>query len=63
MDSVDSRETRNWNIKQLDVSKVFLHGNLEVRIMVTQPVEFEDAKFPNYVCLLKKALYGLKQSS
>jgi len=54
--------SRNWVMKQIDVSNAFLHGNIDERILVTQPVGFEDATFPNHVCLLKKALYGLKQS-
>lgn len=49
-------------LNQIDVSNAFLHGNLDERVVVTQPAGFEDHKFLNHVCLLQKSLYGLKQS-
>lgn len=55
--------TRNWVLKQIDISNAFLDGKLDERILVTQPSGFEDEKRPNHVCLLQKSLYGLKQSS
>ncbi|GKA44372.1 retrotransposon protein, putative, ty1-copia subclass [Tanacetum coccineum] len=52
---------RDYELEQLDVKTVFLHGNLEKTIYMRQPPGFEEGT-GNKVCLLKKSLYGLKQS-
>ncbi|CAH9139773.1 unnamed protein product [Cuscuta epithymum] len=52
----------NWELKQMDVTTAFLHGDLDKNIYMHQPEGFVDPKLPDHVCLLKKALYGLKQS-
>ncbi|CAH9095979.1 unnamed protein product [Cuscuta epithymum] len=52
----------DWEMKQMDVTTAFLHGELDKQICMTQPEGFVDPKYPRHVCLLKKALYGLKQS-
>jgi hypothetical protein len=44
-----------WNLRQLDVQNVFLHGNLEEQVFMRQPPGYFD-------CKLDKALYGLKQA-
>ncbi|GJZ18409.1 retrovirus-related pol polyprotein from transposon TNT 1-94 [Tanacetum coccineum] len=51
----------DYELEQLDVKTVFLHGNLEETIYMRQPPGFEEGT-SNKVCLLKKSLYGLKQS-
>ncbi|GJZ93622.1 retrotransposon protein, putative, ty1-copia subclass [Tanacetum coccineum] len=51
----------DYELEQLDVKMVFLHGNLEETIYMRQPPGFEE-ETGNMVCLLKKSLYGLKQS-
>ncbi|KAH9688524.1 Integrase catalytic domain-containing protein [Citrus sinensis] len=47
---------------QLDVKTVFLHGDLEEEIYMTQPDGFKVAGKENWVCKMTKSLYGLKQS-
>ena len=49
-------------LEQLDVKTTFLHGDLEEKIYMAQPVGYIDSDKPKHVCLLKKSLYGLKQS-
>ncbi|KAL0360855.1 UNVERIFIED_CONTAM: Retrovirus-related Pol polyprotein from transposon TNT 1-94 [Sesamum radiatum] len=52
----------DWELKQMDVKMLFLHGDLEEKIFLNQPCGFVDKKNPNHVCMLNKSLYGLKQS-
>ncbi|GJU39486.1 retrovirus-related pol polyprotein from transposon TNT 1-94 [Tanacetum coccineum] len=51
----------DYELEQLDVKTVLLHGNLEEIIYMRQLLGFEEG-MGNKVCLLKKYLYGLKQS-
>lgn len=52
----------NWEMKQMDVTTAFLHGDLDYDIYMKQPEGYVDPNYPEHVCLLKKAIYGLKQS-
>lgn len=53
---------KGWKLIQIDISNAFLHGSVEERIVISQPMGFVDKVYPNHVCLLNKALYGLKQA-
>ena len=52
----------DWELEQLDVKTVFLHGKLDEQIFMNQPKGFKDKLKPDYVYFLEKSLYGLKQS-
>jgi len=52
----------DYELEQLDVKTVFLHGELEEDIYMNQPKGFVIPGKENLMCRLKKSLYGLKQS-
>lgn len=52
----------NWELEQLDIKIVFLHGELEDDIYMSQPQGFEEKGKLDFVYKLQKSLYGLKQS-
>ncbi|GKD38953.1 retrovirus-related pol polyprotein from transposon TNT 1-94 [Tanacetum coccineum] len=54
--------SKNMVIYQMDVKTVFLNGDLQEEVFVSQPKGFEDPEHPTHVDRLKKALYGLKQA-
>ena len=45
---------KNWQIRQLDISNAFLHGDLKELISMEQPQGFQDIAFPHHVCRLRK---------
>ena len=54
--------THNWDLHQLDIKNVFLHGNLQDEVYMEQPLGFVGQGEIRKVCRLRKSLYGLKQS-
>jgi len=48
-------------LHQMDVKIVFLDGDLEEEIYMSQPEGCEVPGQENQVCKLRKSLYGLKQ--
>mgnify|MGYP001555138999 CR=1 FL=1 len=51
-----------WILHHLDVKSVFLNGDLEEEVYVTQPEGFVNRDQPGKVYKLMKALYGLRQA-
>jgi Reverse transcriptase (RNA-dependent DNA polymerase) len=51
-----------WDLYQLDVKNVFLHGDLKVEVYMEIPPGFQNEQLKGKVCRLKRSLYGLKQS-
>eukprot|EP00253_Pinus_taeda_P012597 PITA_12597 len=49
-----------WEVHQMYVKSVFLHGDLHEEIYMEQPIGFIQTD-SSLVCRLKKSLYGLKQ--
>jgi hypothetical protein len=54
--------TLDWEINQLDVKMVFLHGDLEEEVYMEQPEGQKELRKEDWVCQLNKTLYGLKQA-
>jgi Reverse transcriptase (RNA-dependent DNA polymerase) len=52
----------DWNIHQLDVKNVFLHGDLKEEVYIELPPGFDNEQVAGKVYRLKRSLYGLKQS-
>jgi Reverse transcriptase (RNA-dependent DNA polymerase) len=51
-----------WDMCQLDVKNVFLHGELKEEVYMEIPSGFQNEQLKGKVCRLKRSLYGLKQS-
>ena len=54
--------TYNWDLHQLDIKNVFLHGDLQEEVYMEQPLGFVVQGEIGRVFRLRKSLYGLKQS-
>ena len=54
--------TYNWDLHQLDIKNVFLHGDLQDEVYMEQPPGFDAHGEKGRLCRLRKSLYGLKQS-
>ena len=52
--------THNWDLHQLDIKNVFLHGDLPEEVYIEQPPRFVAQREIGKVCRLRKSLYGLK---
>ena len=52
-------DSQGWNLHQMDVKTVFLHGSIKKEFYVEQPEGFEIHNRESHVCGLKKSLYGL----
>ena len=54
--------THNWDLHQLGIKNVFLHGDLQEEVYMKQPPGLVAQGEIRKVCRLRKSLYGLKQS-
>ena len=54
--------THNWDLHQLDIKNVFLHGDLQEEVYMEQPPGFVAQGEIGKVCRLRKSLYDLKHS-
>ena len=53
----------DMELHQMDVKTVFLNGDLNEEVYMTQPEGFVANDSGKLVCRLKKSIYGLKQAS
>jgi hypothetical protein len=51
---------KEFKLYQMNVKSVFLNGVIQEDVYVSQPLDFENLKFPDRVYKLSNALYGLK---
>ena len=54
--------TYNWDLHQLNIKNVFLHGDLQEEVYMEQPLGFVAQRKIGKVLRLRKSWYGLKQS-
>ena len=58
---LDISAKQNYEVHQMDVHNVFLHGDLEEEVYMKLPPCFQSDS-DNRVCRLQKSLYGLRQA-
>nr|GEV05429.1 hypothetical protein [Tanacetum cinerariifolium] len=61
-DVLKNKASKNMTIYQMDVKTIFLNGELNDEVYVSQPKDIDDPDYPTHVYRLKKALHGLKQA-
>ena len=54
--------SHDWDLHQLDIKNVFLHGDLQEEVYMEQPSGFVAQGEIGKVCRHRKSLYGLKES-
>ncbi|KAD2805341.1 hypothetical protein E3N88_38718 [Mikania micrantha] len=54
--------SKNFIVYEMDIKSAFLYRKLHEEVCVSQPLGFEDPKFPYMVFKLDKALYGFHQA-
>jgi hypothetical protein len=52
----------DWEIHQLNVKTVFLHGNLKEEVYMEQLDGWKETGKEDWVCQLNKTIYSLKQA-
>ena len=50
-------------LQQMDVKQIFLNRNLDEKIYMKQPKDFEKQGREQLVCKFKRSIYGFKQAS
>jgi hypothetical protein len=55
--------SKGFKLYKIDVKSSFLNGVIQEEVYVSQPLGFENPKYPNRVYKFSKALYELKQES
>ena len=53
----------DYEVWKMDVTIVFLNGNLQELVYMIQPESYTFKEFPEKVCRLQKFIYGLEQTS
>jgi hypothetical protein len=59
---VENVAQQKWDIQHIDVKSVFLNGNIQKKVYVTQPLGFARDNEECSVYHLHKALYGVRQA-
>ena len=54
--------THGWDLHQLDIKNVFLHGDFAEEVYMEQPPKLVSQGEIGRICRLRKSLYGLIQS-
>ena len=51
-----------WQMKQLNVTNAFIHGNMTEELYIAQPQGYVNPAHSHHVCKLHRSIYGLKQA-